>query len=74
MAAQAATLEAKNENITRYQQRIQALEGELAAARRRNDRLVTAIVFMTMAFITLAIVYIWDVRNLHSGLTAFFNP
>lgn len=73
VAAQAATLEARNENISRYQDRIAKLEAELSFARRRANRMQLCLVILIVAIIALAAVYIWDVRNLHSGLTAYFN-
>lgn len=73
VAAQAATLEARNESIEHYKNRVAALEAELQFERKRTTRLQTALVALIVAIIALAAVYIWDVRNLHSGLTAYFN-
>lgn len=74
VAAQAATLIEKNESISHYRDRIAALESELKWERRRTVRLQTALVALFIAIVVLAAFYIWDVRNLHSGLTAYFNP
>lgn len=74
VAAQAATLEARNESIAHYKDRISTLEAELQFERKRTTRLQTALVALVVAIIALAAIYIWDVRNLHSGLTAYFNP
>lgn len=74
VAAQAATLEARNESISHYRQRIAHLETELQAERKRVRRMQIALECLVVLIIALGAVYIWDVRNLHSGLTAFFNP
>lgn len=74
VAAQAATLEARNESITHYKDRIATLQSELQFERKRTNRMQTALVALIVAIIALAAVYIWDVSNLHSGLTAYFNP
>lgn len=74
VAAQAATLDARNESIDRTRKRVDQLEAELADERRQARRMQIALVLLVAAFFLLAAVYIWDVRNLHSGLTAYFNP
>lgn len=74
VAAQAATLEARNESITHYKDRIATLQSELQFEHKRTNRMQTALVALIVAIIALAAVYIWDVSNLHSGLTAYFNP
>ena len=42
--------------------------------RKRNHKLFLAVVALLVVFIGLAAVYIWDVSNIHKGLTAFLNP
>lgn len=74
VAAQAATLKAQNESITHYKDRIAVLEAKLESERRRTVRLQTVLVALVVAIVALGAIYIWDVRNLHSGLTAYFNP
>lgn len=74
VAAQAATLDARNESIDRTRKRVGQLEEELANERRQVRCMQIALVVLVAAFFALAAVYIWDVRNLHSGLTAYFNP
>lgn len=74
VAAQAATLKAQSESITHYRDRVAALEAKLESERRRTVRLQTALVALVVAIVALGAIYIWDVRNLHSGLTAYFNP
>lgn len=73
VAAQAATLDARNESIDRTRKRVDQLEAELADERRQTRRMQIALVLLVAAFFLLAAIYIWDVRNLHSGLTAYFN-
>lgn len=73
VAAQAATLEAKNESIADYKERIAGLEAELQCERKRAARAQIIMTALIIAIIMLAAVYIWDVRNLHTGLTAYFN-
>lgn len=73
VAAQAATLEARNESIADCKDRIAALEAELQCERKRTARAQIIMTVLIVAIIMLAAVYIWDVRNLHSGLTAYFN-
>lgn len=72
-AAQAATLEARDASISTYQSQIATIQSELQCAHKRALRQQMALVVLVVAIIALAIVYIWDVRNLHSGLTAYFN-
>lgn len=73
VAAQAAMLEARDESIEHYKDRVSALDAELQLERKRVGRLQTVLVALIVAIIALAAIYIWDVRNLHSGLTAYFN-
>lgn len=80
VAAQAAMLEARDESIEHckarvehYKDRVSALDTELQLERKRVGRLQTVLVALIVAIIALAAIYIWDVRNLHSGLTAYFN-
>lgn len=73
VAAQAAMLEARDESIEHYKDRVSALDTELQLERKRVERLQTVLVALIVAIIALAAIYIWDVRNLHSGLTAYFN-
>lgn len=74
VAAQAATLKAQDASISHYRDRIVVLESKLETERRRTVRLQTALVALVVAIVALGAIYIWDVRNLHSGLTAYFNP
>ena len=67
IAAQQATLEANAASISR-------LEADLKAERAGNKRLQMVLVGLIVLVIALAAVYIWDVNNLHKGLTALFNP
>lgn len=73
IASLSATLDAHNESAERYAGRCAKLEAELARERRKNARLQNALVIMLGVIIILMAVYIWDVSNLHSGMTAFFN-
>lgn len=73
IASLSATLDAHNESAERYAGRCAKLEAELARERRKNARLQNALVIMLGVIIVLMAVYIWDVSNLHSGMTAFFN-
>lgn len=47
---------------------------EVSRQRKRNHKLFLAVVALLVVFIALAAVYIWDVSNIHKGLTAFLNP
>ena len=47
---------------------------EVARQRKRNHKLFLAVVALLVVFIALAAVYIWDVSNIHKGLTAILNP
>lgn len=73
IASLSATLDAHDESAERYVGRCAKLEAELAQERRKNVRLQNALVIMLGVIIILMAVYIWDVSNLHSGMTAFFN-
>lgn len=73
VASQAATLEARNEKIATASRRILQLENDLSKERRTRRRMQNVLVLLVLMFFALAAVYIWDVRNLHMGLTAFFN-
>lgn len=73
VASQAATLEARNESIDKSARRITALENDLSKERRMRRRMQNILVLLVLMFFALAAVYIWDVRNLHVGLTAYFN-
>ena len=73
IASLSATLDAHNESAERYAGRCAKLEAELARERRKNARLQNALVIILGVIIMLMAVYIWDVSNLHSGMTAFFN-
>ena len=72
LSAQAAALEAKNERIADYKEHIAALEAELQCERKRTVRTQIIMTALIIAIIMLAAIYIWDVRNLHSDLTAYF--
>lgn len=73
VASQAATLEARNEKIDTASRRILQLENDLSKERRTRRRMQNVLVLLVLMFFALAAVYIWDVRNLHVGLTAYFN-
>lgn len=73
IASLSATLDAHDESAERYAGRCAKLEAELTRERRKNARLQNALVIMLGVIIILMAVYIWDVSNLHSGMTAFFN-
>lgn len=73
IASLSATLDAHDESAERYAGRCAKLEAELTRERRKNARLQNALVIMLGVIVVLMAVYIWDVSNLHSGMTAFFN-
>ena len=50
------------------------LRTKLEGQRRHNRRLIVAFIVLLAVFLSLAAVYIWDVSNLHKGLTAILNP
>ena len=68
------TIAERDASIARREQRNSDLAAELKTERRSNKRMTIILVAFVVAFIALAAVYIWDVRNLHEGLTALFNP
>lgn len=70
IATLTATLAARDESLQRIRTRQTQTESELSDERRRARRMYSALV---IALIVLFIIYIWDVRNPQSGLTAFFN-
>lgn len=47
---------------------------EAARQRKRNHVLFIAVLCLLVVFIALAIVYIWDVSNLHKGMTSWLHP
>ena len=73
IASLSARLDAHDESTERYAGRCAKLEAELAQERRKNARLQNALVITLVVIVVLMVVYIWDVSNLHSGMTAFFN-
>lgn len=73
IASLSATLDAHDESTERYAGRCAKLEAELKHERRKNARLQNALVIMLVVIVVLMAVYIWDVSNLHSGMTAFFD-
>lgn len=70
IATLTATLAARDESLQRIRTRQTQTESELSDERRRARRMQSA---LAIALIVLFIIYIWDVRNPQSGLTAFFN-
>lgn len=73
IAALSATLAARDESITHLKERLTHTTAELSAERVRTRRIQGILIALALAFAALFATYIWDVRNLHSGLTAFFN-
>ena len=73
IASLSARLDAHDESAERYVGRCAKLEAELKQERRKNARLQNALVITLVVIVVLMVVYIWDVSNLHSGMTAFFN-
>lgn len=73
IASLSATLDAHDESAERNAGRCAKMEAELEQERRKNARLQNALVIMLGVIVVLMAVYIWDVSNLHSGMTAFFN-
>lgn len=73
IASLSATLDARDESAERYVGRCAKLEAELKQERRKNARLQNALVITLVVIVVLMAVCIWDVSNLHSGMTAFFN-
>lgn len=54
--------------------RITSLEADVRAERRRNRLFAITLVALIVIVIGLAALYIWDVSNLHKGLTFLLNP
>lgn len=73
IASLSATLDAQSASAQRNADRYARLEAELQDERRRNARLHNIMLVLLIFIVLLAAVYIWDVSNLHSGLTAYFN-
>lgn len=73
IASLSATLDARDESAGRNADRYAKLEAQLQVERNKNTRLQYALIIVCVLIVALAAVYIWDVRNLHSGLTAYFN-
>lgn len=73
IATLSAKLDARDESAERNADRYAKLEAQLQAERRRNIRLQYAFIIVCVLIVVLAAMYIWDVNNLHSGLTAYFN-
>lgn len=73
IASLSATLDAQSASAQRNADRYTRLEAELQDERRRNARLHNIMLVLLIFIVLLAAVYIWDVSNLHSGLTAYFN-
>ena len=59
--------------LTERREERAALTAELEQERKKNARLQTWLMVMMVAVVVLMVVYLWDVSNLHSGLTAYFN-
>lgn len=73
IASLSAALDAHNASAERSADRHAKLEAELEQERKKNARLQTWLMVMMVAVVVLMVVYLWDVSNLHSGLTAYFN-
>lgn len=73
IATLSAKLDALDESAERNADRYSKLEAQLQAERKRNIRLQYAFIIVCVLIVVLAAMYIWDVNNLHSGLTAYFN-
>lgn len=64
----------RDASISRRDLRIAESASELKAERRKAHRLTVALVALIALVVALCAVYIWDVSNLHKGLTALLNP
>lgn len=73
IATLSAKLDARDEIAEHNADRYAKLEAQLQTERKRNIRLQYAFIIVCVLIVVLAAMYIWDVNNLHSGLTAYFN-
>lgn len=49
-------------------------QGKTERQRKRNHTLFIVVLCLLVVFIALAAVYIWDVSNLHKGMTSWLHP
>lgn len=73
IATLSAKLDARDEIAEHNADRYAKLEAQLQTERKRNIRLQYAFIIVCVLIVVLAAMYILDVNNLHSGLTAYFN-
>lgn len=73
IATLSAKLDARDEIAEHNADKYAKLEAQLQTERKRNIRLQYAFIIVCVLIVVLAAMYILDVNNLHSGLTAYFN-